>query len=56
MDSPNRSEFFAGLKPGGKYDGIVAVYRNNSSADRIGIFDKELIAALAVSVEWIGAS
>nr|VWO95815.1 Conserved virulence factor C [Ganoderma boninense] len=54
MDSPNRTEFFAGLQqPGGKYDGIVGIYRHNVSTDHIGIFDKELIAKLPTSVKWI---
>ncbi|RDX49242.1 hypothetical protein OH76DRAFT_1556466 [Lentinus brumalis] len=53
MDSPNRAEFFAGLQPGGKYDGIVGIYRHNISADYIGIFDKELVAKLPASVKWI---
>ncbi|RPD59510.1 hypothetical protein L227DRAFT_162801 [Lentinus tigrinus ALCF2SS1-6] len=53
MDSSNRDEFFAGLQKGGKYDGIVGIYRHNISADYIGIFDKELIAKLPSSVKWI---
>ena len=53
MDSPNRAEFFAGLQPGGKYDGIVGIYRHNVSADHIGIFDKELVDKLPASVKWI---
>jgi len=55
MDSPNRADFLAGLKPGGKYDGIRGIYRHNTSADRIGVFDKEIIRALAETgtVKWI---
>lgn len=53
MDSPTRANFLAGLKNKGKYGGIVGVYRHNSSADRIGVFDKEIINALAPSVKWI---
>ncbi|KAI0759996.1 D-isomer specific 2-hydroxyacid dehydrogenase [Trametes elegans] len=53
MDSPNRSDFFANLQPGGKYDGIVGIYRHNISADQIGIFDKELVSKLPSSVKWI---
>ncbi|KAG2153350.1 D-isomer specific 2-hydroxyacid dehydrogenase [Suillus clintonianus] len=55
MDSPDRAEFLAGLKPGGKYDGIVGVYRHNTSADRIGVFDKEIVDALAETgtIKWI---
>ncbi|KAG1716479.1 hypothetical protein ID866_683 [Astraeus odoratus] len=55
MDSPNRADFLSGLKPGGKYDGTVGIYRHNTSADRIGVFDKEIVAALAATgtVKWI---
>ena len=54
MDSPSRSDFLAGLQPGGKYDGIIAVYRHNISADRIGVFDSEIVGALsAANVKWI---
>ncbi|KAH8087857.1 D-isomer specific 2-hydroxyacid dehydrogenase [Cristinia sonorae] len=53
MDSPDRAHFLANLKPGGKYEGIVGIYRHNVSADFIGIFDREIIGALAGSVKWI---
>ncbi|KAI0062432.1 hypothetical protein BV25DRAFT_629211 [Artomyces pyxidatus] len=53
MDSPNRDDFLTGFKPGGKYEGTLAIYRHNSSADRIGIFDRPIIDALAPSVKWI---
>ncbi|KAL4071319.1 D-isomer specific 2-hydroxyacid dehydrogenase [Scleroderma yunnanense] len=55
MDSPDRADFLAGLRPGGKYDGIVGVYRHNDSAARIGVFDKEIIGALAATgtIKWI---
>lgn len=53
MDSPNRAEFYAGLQQGGKYDGIVGIYRHNVSTDFIGIFDKELVSKLPSSVKWI---
>ncbi|KAI0343739.1 hypothetical protein BDW22DRAFT_1356285 [Trametopsis cervina] len=53
MDSPDRADFLANLKSGGKYKGIVGVYRHNVSADRIGIFDEEIVSALAPSVKWI---
>ncbi|KII95715.1 hypothetical protein PLICRDRAFT_170328 [Plicaturopsis crispa FD-325 SS-3] len=53
LDSTSRADFLANLKLGGKYAGIVGVYRHNTSADRIGLFDKEIIAALAPSVKWI---
>ncbi|KAG2122967.1 hypothetical protein BD769DRAFT_1776965 [Suillus cothurnatus] len=55
MDSPNRADFLAGLKTGQRYDGIVGIYRHNTSADRIGVFDEEIIDALAETgtVKWI---
>ncbi|KAH9942210.1 D-isomer specific 2-hydroxyacid dehydrogenase [Epithele typhae] len=53
MDAKDRATLFAGLAPGGKYDGIIGIYRHNTSADRIGVFDKELIASLPASVKWI---
>ena len=55
MDSPNRPDFLAGLRPGGKYYGTVGIYRHNSSSDRIGLFDKEIVRALAQTrtVKWI---
>jgi glyoxylate reductase len=53
MVSPNRQDFLANLKPGGKYADTVAIYRHNVSADRIGVFDREIIDALAGSVKWI---
>ncbi|PSR73750.1 hypothetical protein PHLCEN_2v10394, partial [Hermanssonia centrifuga] len=53
MDSSNRADFLTNLKPGGKYEGIVGLYRHNISADSIGVFDKEIINALVPSVKWI---
>jgi len=55
MDSPNRADFLVGLKSGGKYDQIAGIYRHNTSADRIGVFDEEIIDALAETgtVKWI---
>ena len=53
MDSPDRADFLANIKPGGKYEGVVGVYRHNVSADRIGIFDEEIVDAIAPSVRWI---
>jgi lactate dehydrogenase-like 2-hydroxyacid dehydrogenase len=53
MDSKSRSEFLKDLKGGGKYHGAVGIYRHNVSADRIGVFDAEIINALAPSVKWI---
>jgi glyoxylate reductase len=53
MDSTTRTDFMAGLKTNGKYAGIVGIYRHNTSADHIGIFDREIIKALAPTVKWI---
>lgn len=54
MDSPDRADFLKNLKPGGKYAGITGVYRHNISADFIGIFDLEIISALAeAGIKWI---
>lgn len=53
MDSNNRADFLTNLAPNGKYARIVGIYRHNSSAERIGVFDKEIIRALTPSVKWI---
>jgi len=54
MDSPDRADFLRNLKPGGKYAGIICTYRHNNSASAIGIFDLEIISALAeTGVKWI---
>ena len=53
LDSPSREEFFADCRPGGKYDGVVGIYRNNLSIGFIDIFDKELIEHLPSSLKWI---
>jgi glyoxylate reductase len=53
MDCKTRSEFLSNLSDGGKYSNLVAFYRHNSSADRIGIFDAELVNALPSSCKWI---
>ena len=53
MDSLNRADFFTGLQSGGKYDGIVGIYRHNVSTDRIGVFDRELVSKLPSTVQWI---
>ncbi|TCD66554.1 hypothetical protein EIP91_001275 [Steccherinum ochraceum] len=47
------TSFLANLKSGGKYEGIVGLYRHNVSADSIGIFDREIVEALSPSVKWI---
>lgn len=51
MDSQSREDFYADLK--GKFADTVAIYRHNTSADRIGVFDADLIAHLPSSVKWI---
>jgi glyoxylate reductase len=53
MNCTIRAEFLASFAPGNQYHGVVGVYRHNYSADRIGVFDKELIDAIAPSVKWI---
>lgn len=52
MDSQSREEFFKELH--GKYAGTTVIYRHNTSADRIGIFDADLVDKLPESVKWIG--
>ena len=54
MDSPDRADFLKNLDSGGKYAGIVGLYRHNTSAHKIGVFDSEIIYALAeTGVKWI---
>ena len=54
MDSSDRAHFLSNLEPGGKYAGVIGVYRHNISADRIGVFDAVIINALATTgVKWI---
>ncbi|KAG8764798.1 hypothetical protein FRC16_008279, partial [Serendipita sp. 398] len=53
MDCQSRKEFLDNLGPNGKYGNVVGFYRHNSSADRIGIFDAELINALPETCKWI---
>ncbi|GLB37762.1 putative D-isomer specific 2-hydroxyacid dehydrogenase family protein [Lyophyllum shimeji] len=53
LDVKDRSEFLAAFKPGGKYSDVVGIYRENGSADIIGVFDKEIINGLSSSVKWI---
>lgn len=53
MDSPDRPSFLEACRPGGKYDGIIGIYRENESAQKIGRFDKEIIDGLPQSVKWI---
>ncbi|KAF7982253.1 hypothetical protein HWV62_29483 [Athelia sp. TMB] len=54
MTSANRDQFLKAIAPNGAYYPLTAVYRNNTSADRIGVFDAPIIAALATAgVRWI---
>lgn len=53
LDSQNRAEFLAAFESGGKYADVVGIFRQYSSAERIGIFDKEVIEGLSPSVKWI---
>ncbi|KAF8721194.1 hypothetical protein AX14_010488 [Amanita brunnescens Koide BX004] len=53
MDSQDRSSFVEACRPGGKYDGVIGIYRENDSADKIGKFDKQLVDSLPQSVKWI---
>lgn len=53
MDSLDREDLFANLNQGGKYEGTVAIYRDNTSAERVGVFDRALIGALPPGVRWI---
>ena len=43
----------ASFKTGGKYEGTIGIYRENESAKKLGVFDKELIDGLPSSVKWI---
>ncbi|KAJ1306055.1 hypothetical protein OPQ81_010768 [Rhizoctonia solani] len=51
MKSKSRAQFYEELST--TYAGITGIYRHNTSADHIGIFDKELIDKLPSSVKWI---
>jgi len=51
MNAQSRNEFYKDFD--GKYADTVAIYRHNSSADCIGIFDAELVDRLPKSVKWI---
>ncbi|KAF7315178.1 2-hydroxyacid dehydrogenase [Mycena indigotica] len=52
-NSQDRKDFLEGFNQGGKYDGVVGIFRDNTSADHIGFFDKELIDGFPSSVKWI---
>ncbi|KAH7334752.1 2-hydroxyacid dehydrogenase [Rhizoctonia solani] len=51
MKSKSRAQFYEELST--TYAGITGIYRHNTSADYIGIFDKELVDKLPSSVKWI---
>ncbi|KAL0955967.1 hypothetical protein HGRIS_002150 [Hohenbuehelia grisea] len=53
LDVPDRAAFLQAFQPNGKYDGVVAIYRTNGSARRVGKFDKEVIDVISRSVKWI---
>lgn len=53
LDSVDRADFIKGFGPNGKYEGTIALFRDNVSAEKIGVFDKEIIDTLAPSVKWI---
>lgn len=53
LTASSREEFFKDCKSGGKYDGIVGIYRHNDSASTVGVFDKEFIEGLPESVKYI---
>ncbi len=50
-DSLERADLLANLKPGGKYDHIVAIYRAYRGKEPI--FDRAVIDALPPTVRWI---
>ena len=52
--STNRHTFLADCQASGKYNAIQGIYRHNTCADWIGIFDEELIAGLPASLKVIG--
>jgi glyoxylate reductase len=47
-----REEFLAKCK-NGEYDGVVALYRSNTSTSETGPFDQELVSALPSSLKYI---
>jgi len=51
LDSPTREHFRDTFLP--QHPNIVAIYRHNSSADKIGVYDKELVDMLPSSVKYI---
>jgi len=51
LDSPSRGHFKNTFLPANP--NIVAIYRHNSSADKIGVYDKELVDLLPDTVKYI---
>lgn len=50
----SRSEFIVACQaPEGKYRDVVAIYRHNSSATTIGVYDEELVRALPKGLKWL---
>jgi len=55
MDSRDRDDFIAGLRPGKKYAGITGLVRHWNGLDYIGPLDYEIIEALPPSVKFIAS-
>lgn len=53
FDSTDRADFLKGFQPGGKYEGTVALFRDNNLTNTIGIFDEELVNGFPSTVKWI---
>ncbi|KIK69048.1 hypothetical protein GYMLUDRAFT_213990 [Collybiopsis luxurians FD-317 M1] len=53
FDSTDRKDFLQGFQSGGKYEGTIAMFRDNNVTDKIGIFDKELVDGFPSTVKWI---
>jgi len=53
FDSVDRADFVKGFQSGGKYEGTVAVFRDNNLTNKIGIFDEELVNGFPSTVKWI---
>ncbi len=52
MEPFDRADLLMNLNPGGRYEGMVAIFRDNSSGDRL-VFDHTLVGALPPGVRWI---
>ncbi|PWN41205.1 hypothetical protein IE81DRAFT_324817 [Ceraceosorus guamensis] len=53
LEAQTREDFFESLAEGGTLSGVTHIYRHNSSADKIGVFDTALIERLPSSVKAI---